>query len=85
MVHVNTKLLDHFARDHASTEKASLTWRKSVEEADWKKKQDVLDTFPNAKMIKNNRARFEIQHNKYRLIAESFMKSNCGSQVCRHT
>jgi mRNA interferase HigB len=72
MVLVNTKLLDHFARDHASTKKSLATWRKSVEEGDWKKKQDVLMSFPNAKMLKSNRARFEIQHNKYRLIAEIF-------------
>jgi mRNA interferase HigB len=39
-----------------------------TEEAVWKSKQDVLKDFPKAKMIANNRARFEILHNTYRLI-----------------
>jgi mRNA interferase HigB len=64
------KLLDNFAMKHASARRSIAAWKKGVKKSIWKKKQDVLLTFPNAKMIKNNRARFEIHHNKYRLIAE---------------
>ena len=64
------KKLDRFSHDHANARKSLATWKKSVEIASWKKKQDVLISFPNAKILKSNRARFEIVHNTYRLIAE---------------
>ncbi len=70
MIVSNIKLLSLFAREHASTRKSLLTWQLIAEESVWKNKMDVLRSFPDAKMIKNNGARFEIQHNKYRLIAE---------------
>jgi mRNA interferase HigB len=66
----NIRLVALFGRDHASTRKSLSTWQQMVEESTWENKMDVLRSFPDAKMIKNNRARFEIQHNKYRLIAE---------------
>lgn len=72
MLIINARLLDVFAGEHASVRKSLATWKKATKEATWKKKQDVLISFPNAKMLKHNRARFEIQHNKYRLIAEVF-------------
>jgi len=70
MVIINSRLLDRFAFRHASARKSIATWQRSVEEAIWNCRQDILVSFPNAKMIKHNRAGFEILHNKYRLVAE---------------
>jgi mRNA interferase HigB len=61
--------LNDFAKRHANARKSLATWKATTEEAIWKSKQDVLRDFPKAKMIANNRARFEIVHNNYRLIA----------------
>jgi mRNA interferase HigB len=61
--------LNLFASKHANARKSVETWRFVTANATWKKKQDVLVDFPKAKMIANNRARFEIVHNTYRLIA----------------
>lgn len=68
MLIINLDKLNAFSKKHADARKSIATWISTTEEALWKKKQDVLDDFPNAKMIKNNRARFEIVHNTYRLI-----------------
>lgn len=65
---VNLVLLYEFAKKHADARKSLATWQDVTEKKLWKTKQDVLNDFPNAKMIKNNRARFEIKHNTYRLI-----------------
>ena len=67
MLIINLDKLNVFSKKHADARKSFSTWISVTEEALWKKKQDVLDDFPKAKMIKNNRARFEIVH-IYRLI-----------------
>ncbi len=63
-----TKLND-FGKKHSNAHKSLSTWKNVDLTAKWKSKQDVLNDFPKAKMIKNNRARFEIVHNTYHLIA----------------
>ena len=66
-----------FAKNHANARKSIATWKSATEEAIWRNKQDVLQDFRNAKMIAENRARFEIVHNTYRLI----VKINYDAQI----
>ena len=70
MLIVYLEKLNAFAKTHANARKSIATWKSATEQAVWKNKQDVLNDFPKAKMIANNRARFEIVHNTYRLIVK---------------
>ena len=77
MLIVYLEKLNAFAKNHANSRKSIATWVSTTEEAVWNNKQDVLRDFPKAKMIANNRARFEIVHNTYRLI----VKINYDAQI----
>ena len=72
MVIIYLGKLIEFSKKHANSRKSLTAWKMVVEKTSWKTKQDVLADFPKAKMIKNNRARFEIVHNTYRLIAHIY-------------
>ena len=78
---VYLECLYEFAKKHADARKSLATWQDVTEKASWKNKQDVLNDFPKAKMIKYNRARFEIKHNTYRLIV--FINYDAESVVIR--
>ena len=69
MTIVYLKRLEEFGRKHAQARKSLTVWKLVTEAASWKMKKDVLYDFPKAKMIRNNRARFEIVHNLFRIIA----------------
>lgn len=81
MLITNADKIHSFSKKHADARKSIATWIQVTQEALWKTKQDVLKDFPNAKMIKNNRARFEIKHNTYRLIV--FINYDAETMVIR--
>lgn len=66
----NLLILQEFSKRHPDAQKSVSTWKETTEVGTWKNRQDLLQDFPSAKIIKGNRARFEIRHNFYRLIAE---------------
>jgi mRNA interferase HigB len=72
MLVIRKKKLDDFSLKNAIARKSIATWKKATEEASWKNRRDILITFPNAKILVGNRVRFEIVHNKFRLIAEVY-------------
>lgn len=67
---VNILLLDQFALKHANARKSLATWKKITIDSVWRKGLDILNSFPTAKILQNSRARFEIKHNVYRLVAD---------------
>lgn len=67
---VNSRKLSVFVKKHSDAGKSISTWKIVTERANWEKSQDILDSFPTAKIIKGKRARFKIMGNKYRLIIE---------------
>jgi len=66
----NYKRYAAFLKKYPSARKSVYVWRETVLKANWKSKKDVLNSFPNAKTLANNRARFKIEFNKYRIVAQ---------------
>jgi mRNA interferase HigB len=57
-----------FAAEHAETAQPLSDWYRTVRAAKWQMMNDVVQSFPRAKALNGERARFEICGGNYRLI-----------------
>lgn len=64
-----SKLLE-FSRKHADAVKSISVFKSIVEKAEWKSALEIMESFPKAKVLNSQRARFKIVGNKYRIIVE---------------
>ena len=65
---VGTKILTEFAERHADVRSQIEAWFSEVEEALWKRPQDIKNRYPNASFLAGNRVVFNLKGNKYRLL-----------------
>lgn len=67
---ISVKTIREYYEKNPDSKTSLLYWLQVTKKADWKKPSDIVADFPTADPIKNNRAVFNIAHNKYRLIVE---------------
>lgn len=60
--------LTAFYLKHPDSKTSIETWMAITKNAVWQKPSDVVQDFPDADPVKNNRVVFNIAGNKYRLI-----------------
>src|SRR6476620_6426051 len=60
--------LIEFGQRHPETEAALIQWNRTARSAGWTCMDDVIKTYPKAKVLNGERSRFEICGGNYRLI-----------------
>ena len=64
------KKLQDFSRTHVDSTKSISVFRSIIKKADWNTPLEIMESFPNAKVLNGRRARFKIVGNKYRIVVE---------------
>jgi mRNA interferase HigB len=67
---ISIKNLVEFYENHPNSKTSLQYWIMVTKHSVWQKASDVLQDFPNADPVKNNRMVFDIAGNKYRLIVQ---------------
>jgi mRNA interferase HigB len=67
---ISLKHLVEFYKKHPNSKTSLQTWIAVTKHSVWEKPSDVLQDFPDADPVKNNRVVFNIARNKYRLIVQ---------------
>ncbi len=65
-------------KNYPDSEGQLETWYKAIKRKKWKSLNELKESFPNASILKDNRMKFKIKGNTYRLI----VKFNLARQMC---
>lgn len=63
------RTLRTFGDSHPDARASLRAWRTAIEAASFQNMNDVVGAFSKAKMVTGLRARFEVAHGSYRLVA----------------
>ncbi len=66
------KTLREYWGRHPESEQPLSAWYREVEQADWSSPTGVMERFPNASIISDNRVVFRIRGNNYRIVVKIF-------------
>ena len=61
-------ILEECSRNHAEVRKQLAAWRGYVERSHWKEPTEVIESRSNVENLGNNRFKFDIKGNKYRIV-----------------
>ena len=75
----NKEVVEEFIKKHADSKSAFNRWIASVEDANWKRDNDIKAEFPTADYVGKGRYVFNIKGNKYRTITVIAFISNLVS------
>ena len=64
------KTLREFWEIHSDVETALTAWYNEARKADWQSPDDVMELYPNARILDSNRLIFKIKGNHYRLVVK---------------
>jgi len=67
---LSKKILREFWTKHGDAEQQLKAWFEEVEKGQWDIPEKIVEDFPNARIIPENRVIFNIRGNRYRLIVK---------------
>ena len=67
---ISKRPLREFWANNPDAERPLRSWIRTVRHEDWDTPQKVIDTFPKARILGDNRVLFNIRGNHYRLIVK---------------
>ena len=74
---ISRKTLREYWERHPESEQPLLAWYQEVRQADWSTPARVIERFPNASILGDDRVVFRIRGGNYRIVVRIFYPARC--------